>query len=272
MNREVKHSVLRYFGGKWGIAPWILSFMPSHKVYVEPFGGGGSILLRKPRSHTEVYNDLDGEVVNVFRVLRDKSNELIRALDLTPYSREEYYSAYSGNESIDDVERARRAIVRAFMGFGSDAIFNRDKTGFRAVGSEDSGVSCAKSWDQYVDTLLAVVDRLKGVLIENKNAAELIPVWDKLGVVFYIDPPYVAETRASSKKHKYNYEMTSFQHKELLQLLCGLKGTVILSGYENDLYGRYLSGWERHTKKVFADTGLAEGADRERIEVIWIKR
>jgi len=270
-NKEIKHPIFTYFGGKWQIAPWILSFIPAHKIYVEPFGGGGSILLRKPRSHVEVYNDLDQEIVNVFQVFRDYPNELIRALDLTPYARDEYYLACEPMESNDPVERARRAIVRSHFSFGSTGLFYGAYPGFR-TGDVDRFTTFAEGWDKYANSLLSVVDRLKGVTIENKDAMGLFPVWDTPETVFYVDPPYLLSTRSQRYKKIYNYEMTEEQHKSLLDKLLVLSGMVIVSGYESELYDSMLSGWERHTRKVLAGGGTTSSlSDRERTEVLWIK-
>jgi len=268
-NKEVPQPLLSYFGGKWQLAPWILSFMPTHRIYIEPFGGGGSVLLRKPRSHVEVYNDLDGEVVNIFRVLRDYPNELVRVIDLTPYSRDEYALACEPMRSDTVIEKARKAIVRSFFGFGSTGLFDGPRPGFRTC----DGVrytTFANTWAKYADSLLAIIERMKGVTIENKDALDLISSWDLPETVFYVDPPYLPSIRRL--KQVYTYEMTEDQHKDLLNRLCALKGTVMVSGYASELYDSLLSGWERHTRKVMADGGRSSRADRERTEVLWIKK
>ena len=129
---------LRYHGGKWRLAPWLLTLMPPHRVYTEPFGGGASVLLRKPRAYGEIYNDLDGEVVNVFRMLRDRGAELQRLLELTPFARAEFRQAYEPCGD-DPIEQARRTIARSFMGFGSSA--TGENSGFRASSSSSRALS-----------------------------------------------------------------------------------------------------------------------------------
>lgn len=141
--------VLRWHGGKWLLAPWIISHFPAHDVYVEPFGGGGSVLMRKARAYAEIWNDLDGDVVNLFRVLRSSdADRLVAHLRLTPFAREGFVEAYG--ESQDPVERARRLIIRSFQGFGSDGHNGARITGFRANSSR-SGTTPAHDWANYPD-------------------------------------------------------------------------------------------------------------------------
>lgn len=251
--------VLRWHGGKWLLAPWIISFFPKHQVYVEPFGGAASVLLRKERSYAEIYNDLDGTVVNLFRVLRsDRADELVNLLRLTPFSRTEFAEAY-GDES-DPVEQARRLIIRSFMGFGSNG--HNCVTGFRA-NSNRSGTTPAHDWANYPDCLAQAIDRLQGVVVESKDAKAVMAQHDAPTTLHYVDPPYVFDTRADLAKD-YAHELTDEDHSELLTFLRGLRGMVILSGYPSALYDDALSDWRRIERKA-----LADGA-RERTEVLWI--
>ena len=255
----IHRPVLRWHGGKWILAPWIISFFPKHQVYVEPFGGAASVLLRKERSYAEIYNDLDETVVGLFRVLRsERSGELIEALRLTPFSRDEFMEAYSDHD--DAVERARRLIIRSFMGFGSNG-HNRS-TGFRA-NSNRSGTTPAHDWVNYPDSLATVVERLSGVTVENKDAKAVMAQHDAPTTLHYVDPPYVFDTRADLSKD-YAHELTDEDHAELLTFLRGLRGMVVLSGYPSALYDDALQDWRRVERKA-----LADGA-KERIEVLWI--
>ncbi len=250
--------VLRWHGGKWTLAPWILAHMPKHRIYVEPFGGAASVLLRKPRSYAEVYNDLDQEVVNLFRVLRSpRVDHLIHQLRLTPFCDAEFFSAYE--TAVDDVERARRLIVRSFMGFGSNSAHR--KSGFRS-NSNRSGTTPARDWRAYPDSLAAVVERLQGVVILSRDARDVMSAHDGPETLHYVDPPYVFSTR-SDDAPDYAHEMTDDQHADLLAFLRGLQGRVMLSGYPCAAYDAALSGWHRIERKH-----LADGA-RERTEVLW---
>lgn len=253
--------VLRYHGGKWRLAPWIISHFPDHRVYCEPFGGAASVLMRKPRSYAEVYNDLDGEVVALFRVLRepDLAAALVRAVSLTPFARDEFVLAYES--STDPVEQARRTIVRSFMGFGSNA-HNRP-TGFRA-NSNRSGTTPAHDWANYPDALRAVVERFRGVGVERRDWSLTIPQHDAPRTLFYVDPPYPKSTRSDSGDD-YNTEMDDDDHRRLAAMLRGVEGFVVLSGYACDLYDRELfADWQRSEKATHAD-----GA-RKRTEVLWL--
>lgn len=259
---------LRWHGGKWMLAPWIIGHFPRHQVYVEPYGGAASVLLRKPRSYAEVYNDLDCEAVNFFAVLRQPSDaeRLIQELELTPFAREEFETAYS--PAGDPVERARRLAIRSFQGFGSDGATGEYRTGFRSNSSR-SGTTPAQDWRNYPDGLRLIVDRLRGVVIESRNAIEVMEMHDGAGTLHYVDPPYMMSTRSRTNRRPggggtYRHELTDADHIELLTALRALTGMVVLSGYPAPLYDNALPDWRRVERAAHAD-----GA-RDRIEVLWI--
>lgn len=263
MSGVISRPVLRWHGGKWILAPWIISHFPAHRIYVEPFGGAASVLLRKPRSYAEVYNDLDDDVVNLFRVLRgDRADDLLHLVGLTPFSRTEFKQAYEITD--DPVERARRLIVRSFMGFGSDGHNGARPTGFRAT-SNRSGTTPAHDWEHYTDPLERIMWRLRGVVVENRPAVAVMAQNDQPEALHYVDPPYVWATRskASSRKN-YRHEMSNEDHEQLLSFLKTLTGMVVLSGYPHPLYEHALTDWHRVEREA-----LADGA-RKRTEVLWI--
>lgn len=263
---KVTRPALCWHGGKWRLGPWIIGHFPPHRVYVEAFGGAGSVLLRKPRVGAEVYNDLDGEVVNLFRVLRDrrKATELERLLKLTPYAREEMEAAYLPPPSKKNViERARRAVVRGFMSHGADGFNRKARPGFRGQRS-GSGYFHAHDWKNWADALPALVDRLQGVVIENKDALQLIQKIDAPDVLYYLDPPYVPATRKIRQRKVYAFEMDDAGHERLAELLQSLKGMVILSGYKSELYERLYSGWAISKCTAYGEKAV------QRTEVLWI--
>lgn len=274
MSPHPSRPVARWHGGKWRLAPWIVAQFPPHRIYVEPYGGGASVLLRKPRSHAEIYNDLDGEAVALFRVLRDpvQACRLVELIELTPFSRDEFRDAYE--PAPDDLERARRLLVRTHMGFGSNAHNPTFKTGFRS-NSDRSGTTPARDWRNLPAQLVVAVDRLRGVVVENRDAREVMEIHDSPETLHYVDPPYLHSVRSvriqvrnghlqsRGSRRGYQHEMTDEQHAELLAFLPKLKGAVVLSGYPSALYDDSL-GWWKVEKAAHAD-----GA-RERTEVLWL--
>lgn len=248
-------SVLKYPGAKNRLAPWICEYIPRHDVYLEPFAGSLAILFNKQRSHIETVNDLHGEVVNFFRVLRDKPDELKRLIEFTPYSRAEYDLAYQ--ESDVDIERARRFCVRCWQGFGCANLYHN---GFKS-GQQTNSPNPAKAWAEYMDVIIPAAERLKGVQIENLPAVEVIERYDTEDVFIYADPPYLHGTR---KNYLYRHEMTDADHEELLKILLKHPGKVLLSGYENDLYNDMLKGWNKAQKVTRAEGG------RARTETLWM--
>jgi DNA adenine methylase len=248
---KITAPALRYHGGKFRLASWILQFFPVHRCYVEPFGGAASVLLKKPRSYAEVYNDLDGDIVNFFRVLRDpeQCRQLIDLLKLTPYAREEFEMAYKHTD--DSVERARRVAVRAQMGFGS-AGATKGTTGFR-VDTKRPHNTNQHLWQRYPDRLAAICDRFQGVLIENRDAIEVMFQHDAADTLHFVDPPYVLNTRViRSGIGYYRHEMTLVQHIDLLTAVKTLSGKVLVSGYECDLYRDILADWKSVSKQARA--------------------
>ncbi|WP_345993739.1 DNA adenine methylase [Sulfurimonas sp. HSL-1716] len=267
---KVTRPPLRYHGGKWKAAPKIIPYFPPHTTYAEPYGGGASVLLRKPRSKNEIYNDLDGDIVNVFRVLRDKeaSQELIRLLQFTPFSRDEMILAWDDTE--DEIERARRTIVRSQMGFGS-AGATKGRTGFRGLDVYENSYSApAKQFKELPYHLQAIIERLQGVVLENTDGLKIIEQADIESTLFYVDPPYMVHTRSSMKSGAkyYRHEMTDEDHEELLKRILRAKANVLISGYKSDMYMDMLKDWEFVT---FESRSSSNKGTTMREECLWIK-
>lgn len=256
----VTRPVSRYLGGKFRAAPKIIGFFPPHRTYCEPYGGFASVLLRKPRSRAEIYNDIDDEIDNLFRVLRSpvEGRELVRQVHYTPFSRHEYEAAFL--PASDPIEQARRTLVKAGMGFGSNSIHKR--SGFRH-GFTRTGQVPAGDWANLPPALEEIVERLRGVIIEGRPALEVIARYDTEQTLFYVDPPYPHSVRGSDSR--YRHEMTDDDHRELAQVLHQVKGMVVLSGYGCPLYDAELyPDWQRVEFSTHADGG------RDRTEVLWI--
>lgn len=252
--------LIRWHGGKWRMARWIMAHFPQHRVYVEPFCGAASVLLQKTRVYAEYLNDLNDDLANLFRVLRDdqRARELIHLLELTPFARTEFEAAYL--TGADPVEQARRLLVRSFFGFGSASGNPEYKTGFRCR-SFRSNTGPATDWRNYPDALRAAIDRLRGVTIENRPALEVVSTLDTEETLFYVDPPYPASTRTNFGA--YRHEMTDADHAALAVGLQACSGYVLISGYRCDLYDSLYAAWERKEKQTMSDKGW-------RTECLWL--
>lgn len=229
-----------YPGGKAKISSWVISFFPGHKIYIEPFGGAAGVLLNKTPSPLEVYNDLNSDLVTFFSVLRDKEKaaELIRRLRLTPYAREEYYSVYPMPAEGDDIERARALIVRAGMGIGMRMTVSDSRPGFAADNKKIRGN--AKVFVNRVESMWKIAERFRSVVIECRDALELIPRYDSPDTLWYMDPPYHC-------RYSFRYPATIDQ-EAMLGAFKKVRGYVVLSGYESGLYADELAGWHMETR------------------------
>ena len=261
---------LRYHGGKWLLAPWVISHFPKHRLYVEPYGGAASVLLRKPRSYAEIWSDLSDDLVTLFAVLRDDAAapRLVDALRLTPFARSEFRSAYGSSD--DPVERARRLIVRSFQGFGSDGCNPGCPIGFRK-NAHRNGSTAAQDWANYPDALARIIERFRSVMIESRDGVQVMIDNDGPDTLHYCDPPYVPATRGLSGRarrgktfHTYEHELEEADHVALAEVLRGLKGYVVLSGYPSRLYEDLFHDWHSVSRDAFADGAL------RRTETLWI--
>lgn len=254
--------VLKYPGSKWRLADWIISLMPPHKSYLEPFFGSGAVFFRKPPSRIETINDLDGEIVNLFRCIREEPEALARAVALTPYSREEYETAcrhYKAGGTGSAVELARLTLVRYCQAHGSSAIY---KSGWKNDRAGREYAYDVRYWAALPDRIADAANRLKEAQIECVPAVDVIHRFRSADVLIYADPPYLLSTR---KGRQYHVEMPADRdHVELLDALKAHPGPVILSGYESELYDRHLQGWIKLHRKT-----LAEGAV-PRTETVWL--
>lgn len=245
--------ILNYPGSKWSMADFIISMMPPHTTYVEPYFGSGAVFFNKPQSKVETINDLDSRVINFFKVCRDQPNELAQAIELTPLSREEHEMAYM--PSADPVEDARRFMVRSWQAIGGKT---SDRTGWRSNIDKVGGK--IGEWNHLDDRIMAVAARLKDAQIEHQPALQILDRYNRPGVLAYVDPPYLLSTR--TKRH-YAVEMTDADHEALLDTLVDFKGKAIISGYPSSMYDSYLAGWHKRYFDAHAEAG------QKRTEVLW---
>lgn len=258
-----------YYGGKTNLADRIVSLLPEHTHYVEPFAGSLAVLLAKPRSKMETVNDLDQDLVNFWRVLRDQPDELARLMALTPHSRVEQIAAY--DLDAPDLERARRVWVSLSQGRGSTL----RKTGWRLY-RDPAGSSCSMPdyLTAYVERVPPAAARIHGVSLECRDALEVIRDYGKHpNVLLYCDPPYLAASRNSTN---YRHEMaTTKEHEVLAAALRDCRAAVVLSGYHSALYDDLYDGWHRVEFSAWTGNGIRGAAtktDGDRVEVLWSNR
>lgn len=249
-------SILKYPGAKWKVADWILGYIPEHKVYCEPFFGSGAVFFKKEPSYIETINDIDGNIVNLFRVCREQPEALAKAMEFTPFSREEFIDCYDMTVG-DAVERARRTLVRYHQSFGTS---NSSKKSWRNVQTY-GGPRVATAWNYLPGTILDCCERLKNAQIECVDAIKLLERYNSPDTLIYCDPPYLQTLR---KKNLYAHELSEDRHIEMLEILKQSKSKIILSGYDNELYNNKLSDWRTDTKSTTVQMGL------HRTEKIWM--
>lgn len=250
-------AILNYPGGKWRMASKIAAMMPPHHTYLEPYFGSGAVLFTKPPSRIETINDLDGEVVNFFRVLREQPEALSKLIALTPYARTVYEYAWDARKNTDDLERAFNFVVRSNMSFGFKT---RAMSGFKTDIHGREYAYAVRKWCRLPDALMDAAARLKMVQIECRSALDLIRRYNHQDVLIYADPPYLLNVRGG---YMYQHEMSNQDHVELLAALMEHKGPVILSGYHSDMYDTTLNGW-----RCIEQTSYIQNK-QQRTEVLW---
>lgn len=259
---------MAYYGGKTRLANKIVDLLPAHRHYVEPYAGSLAVLLAKAPSHMETVNDLVGDPIAFWRVLRDRPHDLARVCALTPHSRAEHLASFAGPppDCVDlDLEQARLAWVRISQGRTGTL----RKTGWRFyVNPGGSSASMPTYLGAYVNRMAGAAQRLHHVSLECRPATELIGAYGKFAsVCLYLDPPYLGATRARN----YRTEMTSeAEHAEMLDLALHAAASVVISGYASDLYDTALADWTRI--EIPASTGQTAREFADRTEVLWVNR
>lgn len=265
---EINRPILRYYGGKWKSAGEIIKHFPPHHVYVEPFGGAASVLIRKPQSPVEVYNDLNDEIVNLFEVLRDPvlNAELRELLTLTPYSRTEFHRCYELSE--DKVEQARRTISLYSMSFNASKVANRAANTFRTNSTGHHRLP--QSFQEHNHHLEEYINRLRSIIIENRDYKKVCISHDSPRTLIYLDPPYPINTR-TDKLSNYKHEMlTMEEHFELFKFADSLKSMVVISSYDSPEYREWYSSKNWQMISFKAVTGASKTGSCLRDEVLWV--
>lgn len=261
-----KRIAFGWYGGKFNHLEWLLPLLPEAHHYCEPYAGSAAVLLNRAPAPVETYNDVDGEVVNFFRVLRDQGDELQRVISLTPFSREEFHRAITGSRrGIDDLERARRFFVLARQtrtGLAQSATLGRWANCKETSRAGMSGV--VSRWLGGVEGLSDIASRLIRVQIENRPALDIIRLYDARETLFYCDPPYLHDTRGDSAA--YGYEMIESEHIDLAGALNRCLGKVAISGYRNGLMDRLYKDWRRYD----APLKQCHSIKKTRQECVWM--
>jgi len=255
-----------WYGGKYSHLDFILPHLPSDAVhFCDVYGGSAAVLINREPALIETYNDIDSELVNFFEILRDYGEELIKTISLTPFSREELIKACQLEQNLTDLERARRFYVRA----------RQTRTGLAQTSSEGRWAHCVLTsragmagavsrWLGAAEGLPEIVQRLQRVQIENAPALEIIERYDTQDTLFYLDPPYVHDSRGDSKA--YGFEMTDSEHFELSILLNQIKGRAVISGYRSNLYDKLFKNWIR----IDAPVKTCNSSKSDRQESLWL--
>jgi DNA adenine methylase len=266
LRRSPRRIAFGWYGGKFSHLGWLLPLLPKCHHYCEPFGGSAAVLLNREPSPVETYNDIDGEVANFFRVLRDQKEKLVEAIGLTPFSREEFYKAVTSNgECLPDLERARRFFVRARQartGLAQTASLGRWANCKNTSRAGMSGV--VSRWLGSIEGLPEIAMRLLKVQIENRPALEVVRLYDDKGTLFYCDPPYLHHTRGDRKA--YRFEMSENDHRDLAAGLNRCKGKVAISGYRCDVMDEFYKGW----RCVEAAPKNCHSIKKIRVEALWM--
>lgn len=256
----MSRAVIKYPGAKWSIARWIIGHFPEHHSYLEPFFGSGAVLFTKERSSIETINDLDADVVNLFKWIRKDPERLAREIYMTPYARDVYDEAVEAQYTeTDTFQRAVDFCARMMMGHGFRT--TGEKVGWKNDVQGREAAYAARYWGNMPEVVVEAAERLRGVQIENKPAVDLIRRFNFQNVLIYADPPYVLNTRNGKQ---YKHEMSDEAHMELLEALKAHRGPVLLSGYDSDLYNDTLKGWHREET-----TSIALTSTRRR-EILWM--
>lgn len=252
--------VLKYPGSKWRIAKEIVQLIPEHHAYIEPYFGSGAVFFSKDASHIELINDLDDNVPNLFKCIRDCPDELAGFIAAVPYARYEYERAFSEvNTEKDSLKKAADFLVTCWQGHGFRT--NGYRVGWKNDVQGRERMYALRNWYHLPEVILETAERLRCVQIDNRPALEVIKRFNYPNVFMYIDPPYILGTRTAKQ---YRHEMADADHEELLDILTKSNAKIMISGYESEMYNRALKGWEKMQFRSNAEYG------GNRVETVWM--
>ena len=257
-----------YYGGKCYHLSWLLPLLPDCGHFIEPFCGSASVTLNRQPSKLETINDIDSNIVNFFRVLRDRSDELIRVLKLTPYSREEFVQCQKPTD--DELEQARRTYVAMRQGYSAiPSMKTKGNWSFTRDPNHSASAKVFATYNSIDNNLGKIITRLRQVQIDCYDSLKVIPLYDNPNVLFYCDPPYVHRSRGKGSQSSYGTaEMSDDDHRQLSSVLRDCKGKVAISGYRSDLYDKLYHDWYRHDKETITSATLLKSKPK-RVESLW---
>ena len=254
-----------YMGGKFRDLKWLLPLLPKTPRYIEPFGGAASVLINREPCKNETYNDLNGDIVNFFRVLRDHGDELRRRIDLTPFSREEFAECIKGPLGEDPIEDARRFYVAACQSFAGKGGLSRTSGNWAMRNGKNPSIHEPQKYRNRIDLLNQITWRFRKVQIENRPALGLLKYFDSPETLFYLDPPYTNDTHSGDVFKQFG----DAEQLNLLEAIKPLRGMVALSGYDNPLYDEHLPNWFKTTKSKPRAAGIQTGKCKTVVEALW---
>jgi DNA adenine methylase len=251
------NALLKYPGAKWSIASWITDTFPDHHSYLEPYFGSGAVFFHKEPSNIETINDKDGNVINLFKWIKNDPEKLAHEIYWTPYAREIYNATYEVTAQ-DSLDKAVNFYIRCNMGYGFRT--NGERVGWKNDVQGRERAYAAVDWANIPEKIIQAGERLRAVQIECTDAVKLIERFNNSKVLIYCDPPYLLGTRC---RKQYRCEMTDADHIALLEALLRHKGYAAISGYPSQIYDDMLKGWHRIER-----TSLTQSM-KKKTEVLW---
>lgn len=255
-----------YYGAKIRLASQIIASLPPHNAWVEAFCGSAALTLAKKPAPIEIINDLDDQIINLFEQLRKNPEKLISAISLTPYARKEYLLAKERDSIVNSLEKARRFLVSTMMTVNGAVGETGAGFSFSQSYSRDGREARVNRWYNLPERLSLVVERLRGVRVENRDARELLDMFlNKPATLFYMDPPYLME-----RSHQYKHDIDESFHIQLLKKSNKARCMMLISSYDNELYNEFLSPKNGWTKTIIeTNTADTSGIKYKRKEVLW---
>lgn len=250
----------KYYGGKFYLCKWIISNMPPHETYAEPFGGAASVLLNKPRCNREIYNDLNPDIANLMLYIRDDHDKFVERLRSIPCEESVYYQWKSSKNDNPFESAVRSFILYRMSRGGTGTTFSKSNRSYRGLPEN------VASWETSINNLIQVARRLQGVEIRCGDGLQLLEELNSPTALFYLDPPYVTSSRKNSRV--YELEMSDQQHEQLAERCRSSVGKILISSYPSPLYSTLFNGWKCESRTEYLHGGHGK-TKRLGNELLW---